>query len=73
MNNYQDRYIRENPRKNAKMSPVLWDDNTSGYFSYNKKEEVVEGFNGGYENKVGIYPISLRKILFAVLISKTNS
>ena len=53
MNNYQDRYIRENPRKNAKMSPVLWDDNTSGYFSYNKKEEVVEGFNGGNENKVG--------------------
>ena len=48
MNNYQDRYIRKNPRRNAKMSPVLWDDNTSGYFSYNK---VLEGFNGQYENK----------------------
>jgi hypothetical protein len=53
MNNYQDRYIRENPRKNAKMSPVLWDDNTSGYFSYNKNNQVLEGFNGEYENKVG--------------------
>lgn len=49
MNNYQDRYIRENPRRNAKMSPVLWDDNTSGYFTYNK-DNIVEGFSGDYKD-----------------------
>ena len=53
MNNYQDRYIRENPRRNAKMNPVMWDDNTSRYFTYKKEENLVEGFNGGYKDVTG--------------------
>ena len=53
MNNYQDRYIRENPRRNAKMSPILWDDNTSKYFSYKKDEQVLEGFTSGNKDVTG--------------------
>ena len=53
MNNYQDRYIRENPRRNAKMSKVLWDDNTSRYFTYKKNNDVSEGFTGEYKNVTG--------------------
>ena len=53
MNNYQDRYIRENPRRNAKMSPILWDDNTSRYFSYKKDDTVLEGFTSGSKDVTG--------------------
>ena len=44
MNNFQDRYIRSDPRRNAKMSPIMWDDNTSRHFSY-----TTEGFTGSVE------------------------
>ena len=47
MNNFQDRYIRTDPRRNAKMSPIMWDDNTSRHFSY--LDEQVEGFTGSVE------------------------
>ena len=47
MNNFKDIYIRNNPRKNAKMNPVMWDDNTSRYFSHK------EGFTGDYKNVTG--------------------
>jgi hypothetical protein len=43
MNNFQDRYIRSDPRRNAKMSPIMWDDNTSRHFTY------LEGFTGNVE------------------------
>ena len=45
MNNFQDRYVRNNPRRNAKMNPILWDDNTSRYLSFNGEVENVECFS----------------------------
>tara|TARA_Y100000389_G_scaffold81194_1_gene77782 strand:+ start:146 stop:640 length:495 start_codon:yes stop_codon:yes gene_type:complete len=53
MDNFQDRYIRTNPRRNAKMSPILWDDNTSRYLTYHGKGSDVECFTNmeGYVQK----------------------
>ena len=47
MNNFKDIYIRTNPRRNAKINPVMWDDNTSRYFTHQ------EGFTGDYKNVTG--------------------
>ena len=44
MDNFQDRYIRKDPRRNAKMRPILWDDNTSRYLTYHGKGNDVECF-----------------------------
>lgn len=52
MNNFQDRYIRSDPRRNAKMSPIMWDDNTSRHFSY--LDEQVEGFTGEVEGSSSV-------------------
>ena len=52
MNNFQDRYIRSDPRRNAKMSPIMWDDNTSRHFSY--LDEQVEGFTGQFEGSSNV-------------------
>ena len=56
MDNFQDRYIRKNPRINAKMNPILWDDNVSRYFSYHGESDNIECFKNlnniiGQENK----------------------
>ena len=45
MNNFQDRYVRNNPRRNAKMNPILWDDNTSRYLTFNGNKHNVECFS----------------------------
>tara|TARA_B100000768_G_scaffold166163_1_gene169288 strand:+ start:1166 stop:1708 length:543 start_codon:yes stop_codon:yes gene_type:complete len=44
MDNFQDRYIRTNPRRNAKMNPILWDDNVSRYFTYHGESDNIECF-----------------------------
>ena len=44
MDNFQDRYIRNNQRRDAKMNPILWDDNTSRYLTYHGKNNQVECF-----------------------------
>ena len=53
MDNFQDRYIRKDPRRNAKMSPILWDDNTSRYLTYHGKGNDVECFSNleGYTHQ----------------------
>ena len=53
MDNFQDRYIRKDPRRNAKMSPILWDDNTSRYLTYHGKGNDVECFQNfeGYTHQ----------------------
>ena len=50
MDNFQDRYIRNNPRRNAKMNPILWDDNVSRYFNYHGKSDNIECFQNSYSN-----------------------
>ena len=53
MDNFQDRYIRKDPRRNAKMSPILWDDNTSRYLTYHGNSTDVECFTNmeGYTHQ----------------------
>ena len=61
MDNFQDRYIRTDPRRNAKMNPILWDDNTSRYFTHYGEEvecfgnmsDSLEGYTKQYSNVNG--------------------
>ena len=46
MDNFQDRYIRQDPRRNAKMSPILWDDNNKVYLG--ASESRKDGQAAGY-------------------------
>jgi hypothetical protein len=54
MNNFQDRYIRSDPRRNAKMNPILWDDNTSRYLTFHGKNQEVECFDNINGKGIGI-------------------
>ena len=46
MDNFQDRYVRKDPRRNAKMNPILWDDNSSRYFThYGSEVECFDNIN----------------------------
>ena len=57
MDNFQDRYIRKDPRRNAKMSPILWDDNTSRYLPHVGSDvecfQNFEGYTHQYSNVNG--------------------
>lgn len=62
MDNFQDRYIRTDPRRNAKMNPILWDDNSSRYFShyggevecFENMSNSLEGYTKQYSNVNGV-------------------
>ena len=69
MNNFQDRYIRVNPRRNAKMNPILWDDNTSRYLTYHGKDSNVECFKNMTQHDITTQ-IKCKKGKASVLVNR---
>ena len=72
MDNFQDRYIRVNPRRNAKMNPILWDDNTSRYLKYHGNDNKVECFKN-MDNSKTHTQIKCNKGIAQLLINKNGN